>query len=94
MYILDNQIERTKIFIASVILFLENLRKQGVLRHIEEKWQGGHRKIYYPLMNKNEFVKYIVKTIALSMMKDFPEETMRARRTIFQYISEFEKNSE
>ena len=36
---------------------------------------GGHRNIYYPLMNEDEFVKHVVKTMAQSLMKDFPEAT-------------------
>lgn len=74
-YVLERQTERTKISPASIILFLEKLRKQGVLRHHEEKWQGGHRKIYFPLMDEGEFVKHIAKMMIKSMMKDFPEES-------------------
>jgi predicted transcriptional regulator len=77
-FVLERQTERTKISRASIIGFLEKLRKQGVLRHQEEKWQGGHRKIYFPLMNEDKFVKHIVKTMAQSLMMDFPEETTEA----------------
>jgi len=72
-FVLERQTERTKVSPASIIGFLEKLRKQGVLRHIEEKWSGGHRKIYYPMMDETDFMKHIVKTMAQSMMKDFPE---------------------
>ncbi len=54
---------------------LTRARKQGVLRHIEETSPGGHRKIYFPLMDEDEFVKHIVKTMVRNMMKDFPEES-------------------
>ena len=54
---------------------LERHRDARALGYHEEKWQGGPRKIYHPLMNENEFVRHIVKTLALSMMKDFPEVT-------------------
>ena len=76
-YVLENQTERTKISRASIIMFLEKLRKQGVLRHIEEKNPGGHRKVYFPLMNEREYVKHIVKIMAQSMMRDFPVETQK-----------------
>ena len=36
-YVLERQTERKKISPASIIGFLEKLRKQGVLRHIEEQ---------------------------------------------------------
>ena len=75
-YVLEKQTERTKISQASIIHFLEKLRKEGVLRHIEETSPGGHRKIYYPLMNEDEFVKHIVKTLVRSFLRDFPEEAM------------------
>ena len=53
-FVLERQTERTKISRASIIQFLEKLRERGVLRHIEEKNQGGHRKIYYPIMDEAE----------------------------------------
>ena len=75
-YVLERQTERTKISPASIIGFLEKLRKQGVLRHIEETAPGGHRKIYFPLMNEDDFVKHVVKIMVGSMLKDFPEESI------------------
>ena len=71
--VLERLTERKKVSRASIIMFLEKLRKQGVLRHIEETSPGGHRKIYFPLMDEDEFVKHIAITMINSMLKDFPE---------------------
>ena len=57
-------------------MFLEKLRKQGILGYKGGTGKGGYRRIYYPLMNKKGFVKLLLKTIVESMQTDFPEETM------------------
>lgn len=74
-YVLERQTERKKISQASIIGFLEKLRKGGVLRHIEETSRGGHRKIYYPLIDEESLVKQIAITMVHSLMRDFPVET-------------------
>ena len=60
---------------ASVIVFMNRLVDQGVLDYREGTGRGGVHKIYYPLMDEEGYVKYIIKTIVESMMRDFPEET-------------------
>ena len=40
--------------------------------------RGGHRRIYYPLMDERGFLKYIIETMIYSAMRDFPEETREA----------------
>ena len=77
-YVLERLTERANISRASVIGFLENLRKQGFLRNRYESSRGGYRRIYHPLLNENDFMKHIVKNMAQSMMRDFPEETAEA----------------
>jgi len=67
---------------ASVINFLESMRKMGVLKGEEKTGKGGHRWIYSPAMNEAEFKEFIVKMLLESLMRDFPEETRTA-------ISEF-----
>ena len=57
-------------------MFLEKLRKQGILGYKGGTGKGGYRRIYYPLMNEKGFVKLLLKTIVESMQTDFPEETM------------------
>ena len=60
---------------ASIINIMNKLVDQGVLAYREATEKGGHHKIYYPLMDEKGYVKYVLKTIIESMMRDFPEET-------------------
>jgi len=60
---------------ASIIVFLEKLEEQGVLGSWDATGRGGHHKIYYPQMDEERYVKYLLKTMVESMMRDFPEET-------------------
>jgi len=48
---------------------------QDVLGWRDATGKGGHHKIYYPLMDEKEYLKYLIKTIVESLMRDFPEET-------------------
>jgi len=63
---------------SSTILFLGKLEEQGVLGSRDATGKGGHHKIYYPLMDEKGYVKYILRTMVESMMRDFPEETREA----------------
>ena len=60
---------------ASVIVFMNRLVDQGVLSYREGTGRGGVHKFYYPLMDDERYVKYIIKTMVESLMRDFPEET-------------------
>ena len=78
--------ERKTISRASINQFLDKLSKLGVLEYREEAVRGGPPKIYHPLMNEDEFVKHIVKTLALSLMKDFPETTEQEILSMFARV--------
>jgi predicted transcriptional regulator len=62
---------------ASVIVFMNRLVDQGVLAYREGTGKGGVHKIYFPLMDEEEYVKYITKTMVESLMRDFPEATRK-----------------
>lgn len=70
----ERLIERKKVSRASIIMFLEKLRKQDILGYTDKTGKGGHRRIYYPLMSEKEFGKYLMEMLVHSMMKDFPVE--------------------
>lgn len=72
--------EKKKISRASIIMFLEKLRTQGVLGCKDETGKGGHRRIYYPLMDEIDFVKKLIINIIESFMEDYPRETMETLR--------------
>ena len=67
---------------ASVINFLEAMREMGVLKGVEKTGKGGYHWIYSPDMNENEFKQHIARTILESLMRDFPEETREALRSV------------
>jgi len=67
---------------ASIINFLESMRRMGVLKGDEETGKGGHRWIYKPAMNEAEFKQFIARTLISSLMRDFPEETKEALSNI------------
>jgi predicted transcriptional regulator len=60
---------------ASIIFAMNRFVDQGVLGFRDGTGKGGHHKIYYPLMDEKGYVKYLLKTMVESMMRDFPEET-------------------
>ena len=67
---------------ASVINFLESMRKMGVLKGEEKTGKGGYHWIYSPAMNETEFKQHIARTILESLMRDFPAETREALRSV------------
>jgi len=66
---------------ASIILFLEKMEEQGVLGSWDATGKGGHHKIYYPLMDKEGYLKYLLKTMVESMMRDSPTATREILET-------------
>ena len=60
---------------ASVIFAMNRFLDQGILGFRDGTGKGGHHKIYYPLMDEKGYLKHLLKTMAESMMRDFPEET-------------------
>ena len=66
---------------ASVIFLMNRFVDQGVLGFRDATGKGGHRKIYYPLMYEEGYVKYISKKMVESLMRDFPEETKEVIQT-------------
>jgi predicted transcriptional regulator len=67
---------------ASVINFLESMREAGVLKGDEKTGKGGHRWIYSPAMDEQQYKQYLAKTIIKSLMRDFPEETKAALQNL------------
>jgi len=65
---------------ASVIFAMNRFVDQGVLGFRDATGKGGHHKVYYPLMDEKGYVKYLLKMIVESMMRDFPEETREGIR--------------
>jgi hypothetical protein len=55
--------------------------EDGVLES-REVGKGGYRPRYTSKMDEKEFIRYIVRTIIESLMRDFPRETLEALKEI------------
>ena len=57
---------------ASVIFFLNDLVDEGILDYEERTGKGGHHRVYYPKMNRDEYAAYVTGTITTKLGKVFP----------------------
>lgn len=62
---------------ASIINFLNSMCDEGVLNYKEETCKGGMRRKYSPKLSQREFEMKIAKDVILSLLNDFPEQTVR-----------------
>jgi len=58
---------------ASVIFFLNELVEEGILTYEERTGKGGHHRVYYPKLNKDEFSDFITEIIHEKLEKVFPK---------------------
>jgi len=63
---------------ATIINFLATMADEGVLKVREETGKGGYHGVYTPKLDEKEYVKYVVRTVHESLMRDFPEATREA----------------
>ncbi len=54
------------------------MANQGVLEYRSATAKGSHHRIYYPIMDERGYKKHLLKTVVESLMRDFPEETIKA----------------
>jgi len=71
----NEQLKSGSISRTSVNFFMNRLVDQDILGYREKTGKSGHHRIYYLLMDEKGYVKYLLKTMIESMMRDFPEET-------------------
>jgi predicted transcriptional regulator len=57
---------------ASVINFLNDMVEEGILEYKEESGKGGYHRIYYPKMDRDQFVKYVTRAITDKLHEVFP----------------------
>ncbi len=60
---------------AAVIFTLNEMVDDDVLSYEEETCKGGHRKRYYPKLNKKQFEIRLVNIVLQSLLSEFPEAT-------------------
>lgn len=65
---------------ASVIFFLNDLVDESILTYEERTGKGGHHRVYFPNMTREEFSKYVVGSINEKLQTVFPQsEEIKAR---------------
>ena len=60
----------------SIINFLENMRKKGVVKGEKTTGKGGHYYIYSMEMDESGFKTYLVRHMIEALMNNFERETM------------------
>lgn len=58
---------------ASVIFFLNDLVEEEILTYEERTGKGGHHRVYFPNMNREEFSDYVVRSINDKLKIIFPQ---------------------
>jgi len=81
---LNQMLEGESISRASVINFLEDMHKMGVLTGREESGKGGYHWIYSPAMDEEGFKMFIVKKMLATLMESFPKETREILRNLMK----------
>ena len=56
---------------ASVIFFLNDLVDDGILDYEERTGKGGHHRVYFPKMNRDEYAAYVTETVTVKLGKVF-----------------------
>ena len=67
---------------ASIINFLQDMHKMGVLTGDDQTGRGGHHWVYKPAMSEARLRQFIIEEILTTLIRDFPEETKTALRKI------------
>ena len=75
-YVNEKLGENKTISRATTINYLKAMDEEGVLESREVGGKGGYRPLYTAKIDENGFVRYIVRTIIDSLMRDFPKETV------------------
>ena len=65
----DRKLMRSR---ASVINFLNKMVEEGVLSYEDRAKRGGHYKVYFPEMSREEFENHVVETITTKLEEVFP----------------------
>ena len=57
---------------ASVIFFLNDMVDDDILDYEERTGKGGHHRVYYPKMNRDEFALFVTERITKKLNEVFP----------------------
>lgn len=62
---------------ASVINFLKEMAKKGVLKEDIEPGKGGYHGVYYPLFSESEFKRHLVEHFFSKLLEEYPGEAKK-----------------
>ena len=71
---------RASISRASIIKFLNEMVGEGVLKFTETMGKGGLCKIYFARHDETGFKEFVAQQIFDTMLREFPEATMKVLR--------------
>jgi len=63
---------------ASIINFLNNMVDEGLLDYEDTTGKGGHHRVYRMGFTEQEFKTQIVTRIVSKLLKEYPQETIKA----------------
>ena len=78
----NEKLEDSTISRASIINFLNAMVDEGVLDYHEETGKGGYHRVYKPKLDESSFKRYLAQVMISSLMKDYPEETKAAIKSL------------
>lgn len=74
----NKELKEGSISRASIINFMQDMAKQGLLIQEMETCKGGMRGLYKPKLSESELKKHVVKTVLECLIRYFPDETANA----------------
>jgi predicted transcriptional regulator len=78
LYVNEKLGEGNSISKTTIVVFLQAMANEGVLNPKRVSGKGGYYNLYTQKMNEKDYIKYIIKTLYNSLMRDFTEETKEA----------------
>lgn len=76
-YLHETGEDELKMSRASVIIFLDEMVKEGVLEYETETGKGGKHRVYFPAMKPNQFESYVTKAIMDKLKEVFLKSPKR-----------------
>jgi len=56
-----------------VIFFLNDMVEEGLIEYEEKTGKGGHHRVYYPKMDREQFARHVVEVITDKVNEVFLE---------------------
>ena len=67
---------------ASIIFFLQDMAKEGVITYHEKSGKGGYHRVYSPLLSETEFKEFLATQLIEKLLEEFPDETNNVIRKL------------